>query len=168
MTAGTLCAQEMIMPNKPYELLDTKPGYITINELNSGVGLNLTYADYSKSFFGFTTIHGYQINRSFLIAGGTGIYVYDGKTLVPLFMDFRYRFMVGQFTPYLFGDGGFLFDFSDFNSGTRLFINAGPGVRYTISNNMGLNLGTGLMIQIGDLSRDSFINFKIGVTFKPN
>jgi opacity protein-like surface antigen len=134
-------AQETVKPNQPLTGLSSTPGYITINEFVGGVGLGQRAVPYSKGFFGFHTIHGYQINQSFMVGGGTGIYGYNGGTLVPLFVDFRYRFLVNTFTPFLYGDGGALF-----GDDTKLFINPGAGVRYSINRNVALNLSTGLWV----------------------
>jgi len=166
--AFPLLSQEMILPNKPYSTLSPSPGYITINEFGAGFGLGETDVDYGKYLYGFTTIHGYQINKNFMFAGGTGLLMYNGGALIPLFMDFRYSFYISTLTPYIFGDGGFLLNPSDINSGTKLFVNAGPGVRFTMSRKLGFNFGAGLLIQMGQAHRDAFINFKLGVTFKPN
>jgi len=156
-------AQEVVKPNKPYVSLSTKSGYITINEFTVGIGLGDVSVPYSKSFFGINTIHGYQINESFVVGGGTGISFYNGGTFIPLFADVRYRFLINTFTPFLYGDGGVLINTS---GGAKLFMNGGAGVRYTINNNFGVHFGAGLMIQ-NEQARDAFINFKLGVTFKP-
>lgn len=167
MTSLGLLGQSIVPPNKPYVSLNPLSGYITINELTAGVGLSNTTFPFSKSFFGFTTIHGYQINESFIIAAGSGASVYNEGTLIPLFMDVRYRFMAKTITPYVFADGGLLFNFSDFNHGIRLFINPGGGASYTLTSSLALNLGAGLWMQMGEDKRDSFVNFKFGLTFKP-
>jgi len=161
----TVSAQNIAVPNMPVTVLSREPGFITINEITFGIGLGDTDVDYSKTFIGFTTINGYQINKNFVAAAGTGLFFYNGGLLVPLFLDFRYRFNINQYTPYLFADGGFLLNFSEISS-TKLFINPGIGIRYTFSRNIGVNLGSGLMVQTGDGNRDTFINIKSGVTFK--
>ncbi|MDO9580283.1 MAG: hypothetical protein Q7J06_06905 [Bacteroidales bacterium] len=165
LTMFTVSAQDKVALNKPIVSLSGTKGYITINELTAGIGLGDVSVPYSKSFFGFTTIHGYQINESFVVGGGTGVSFYNGGTFIPVFADVRYRFLIkiNTFTPYLFGDGGFLINTT---GGMKMFINGGAGVRYTINNQIGINFGTGLWIQYGD-TRDSFVNFKLGVTFKP-
>lgn len=163
-TACVVYAQEKVNPNQPGINLSTAKGYITINELHFGFGLVVTDVPYSKSFFGFTTIHGYQFNKSILAAAGTGLSFYNGGLFVPLFLDFRFRFNIDQYTPYVFADGGFLLNFSDFGS-TKLFVNPGMGIRYAFNHNWAGNLGAGLLIQYGGV-RDSFINFKTGATYK--
>jgi hypothetical protein len=152
--------------NKPGIRLRPDPGYITYNELNSGLGLGVTSDAYSKGFFGFTTIHGYQVNQTFSVAGGTGISFYNEGTLLPLFMDLRLRFLVSRFTPYVFGDGGFLFDFVSVEN-TRIFANPGIGCYYATSRNLAINLGVGIHSQFRD-TRASYVNIKLGITFKPN
>ena len=164
-TVTVISAQDMVDPNRPGTLLNNNHGFITINELHFGIGLGTTNVPYSKSFFGFTTINGYQINKNFVAAAGTGLSFYNGGMLVPLFLDFRFRFNISQFTPYFFGDGGFLLNPSDLNS-TKLFINPGLGIRYSFSKNLAANLGGGFLIQTGGVTRDTFINIKMGVTYK--
>ena len=158
-------AQDMVLPNKPFTTLNSNPGYITIDEFTTGFGLGVTDVPYSKGFWGFTTLHGYQVNKSFIAAAGTGIYFYGSDILIPLFLDFRYNIRISNITPYVFADGGLLLNPSDFNGGTKLFINPGAGARYTFSKKIAVNLGAGLLIQSG-LSRDSFINIKMGMVYK--
>ena len=140
-------------------------GFITINELTGGIGIGETGPAFSKGFFGFTTVIGYQSDYNFTAAVGTGLSFYNGGMLVPLFLDFRYGFNIDQFNPYIFLDGGLLFNFSDFKEGTKLFINPGIGVRYYVSQKMAVTLGGGLLVQYRP-DRDTFINFKAGVSYK--
>ena len=155
--------QDKVIPNKPYSSLNSGPGYITHNELTTGFGPGDVSVLYSKSFFGFNTIHGYQVNKQFVFAGGTGISFYNGGTLIPLFMDIRYRLKARLLTPYLYGDGGLLLNPK---GGSKMFINPGAGVRYNLNKNLGLTLGAGFWMQMGE-TRDSFVNVKAGITFKP-
>ena len=163
--AATVSAQEKVSPNMPVTVLSSEPGFITINELTFGIGLGIIDVPYSKSFFGFTTVNGYQINKNFVAAVGTGLSFYNGGLLVPLFLDFRYRFNIGLITPYVFADGGLLLNFSDINV-PKLFVNPGIGIIYSFSRNIAVNLGSGLLIQSGGSGRDAFINLKAGVTYK--
>ena len=165
-TISATYAQDIVAPNLPATTLNTSPGFITINELHAGIGLGITEVPYSKYFFGFTTINGYQINKNFVAAAGTGLSFYNGGMLLPLFLDFRFRFNISQFTPYLFADGGFLLKLSSLNE-TKLFINPGLGIRYAVSDKLAVNLGGGFLVQMGSEGlRDTFITFKTGVTYK--
>lgn len=162
----TVSAQTKVLPNQPPTILNPNPGFITINELHFGIGIGDTNVPYSKSFFGFTTINGYQINKNFVAAAGTGLSFYNGGMLVPLFLDFRYRINLDKFTPYVFADGGLLLDFTDLIGGSKQFINPGIGGRYTFTKNLAANISAGILIQSGSLYRYTFINFKTGVTYK--
>jgi hypothetical protein len=164
LAATNVSAQQKVSPNKPVQKLSPESGYITINEFTGGPGLGIVDAPYSKYFFGFTTIHGYQVDQSFIVAAGTGFSAYNGGSMIPLFMDFRYNFLISTFTPYVVGDGGILINTS---GGIKLSINPAAGVRYTISRKIALNFSTGLFVQSGAGVRDSYLNFKLGVTFKP-
>lgn len=161
---SALSAQCKIFTNKPYAGLKEEPGFVTINEFTYGIGLGDNQIPYSKRFFGFTTVNGYQIDKNFIIAAGTGIYFYNGGEMIPLFLDFRYSFQVNRITPYAFADGGLLFNISDLDQ-TKLFINPGIGARYTLTNNWAINLGAGLLTQAVSY-KDSFINFKLGAFYK--
>jgi opacity protein-like surface antigen len=166
LTFSTASAQEKVTPNKPSTTLNPESGFITINELTAGFGLGITSVPYSKSYFGFTTINGYQIDKNFVMAAGTGILGYNGGVLIPLFLDFRYRFNLDPYTPFIWADGGFLLNLKDFSNGTKQFLNPGAGVRYAFSRNIAANLGAGLLLQSGGGISDTFINFKGGVTYK--
>jgi hypothetical protein len=159
----SLKAQDLIIPNRPYSLFLTTPGYVTTNEITTGVGIINRSEPFSKFFLGFNTIHGYQINKNFVISAGTGIAFYNGGPLIPLFLDLRVNFLIKTITPYFSGDGGLLINPS---GGEKLFINPGAGIRYSLSSNMCINIGAGYMLQMAE-TQSSFICLKIGMTFKP-
>ena len=163
--ASAASAQYKVNPNKPYSTLNSNPGFITINELTGGIGLAGTTHPYSKYFVGFTSVNGYQVNKNFLVGAGTGLYSYESGLLVPLFFDLRFAFNIAQLTPYLFGDGGVLLNFSEFTS-TKLFINPGAGVRYALNRKVAINLGAGVMSQVDGTVRETFVNLKLGVVYK--
>ena len=156
---------DKVLPKKPYSTLNSDPGFISMNELTFGFGLGETGPDYSKSFFGFTTTNGYLINKNFTLGAGSGFLIYNGGTLVPLFLDIRYKVNVDPVTPYFFGDGGLLLDFRDISDRSKLFFNLGAGAQYAFSPKLAANLGAGLFIQ-SNATRDTFINIKAGVTYK--
>lgn len=165
IATSIVTAQYKVVPNMPYSTLNTAPGFITINEATFGVGLSGTTAPFSKQFFGFTSVNGYQVNRNFIFAAGTGLSFYESGLLVPLFLDFRFSFYISRLTPYIFGDGGLLINVSDLNN-TKLFINPGVGARYTLSRGIALNLGAGILSQVDGTVRESFLNLKFGLVYK--
>jgi hypothetical protein len=162
--SSSFAQHHKVSVKRPGSNLNPQSGYIMINEFTGGLGLGVTSDEYSKYFAGFTTIHGYQVNKSFVIAGGAGVSFYNEGILVPVFLDLRYRVYISKWTPYIFGDGGFLLDFSD-QQEHRLFINPGIGCSYTASRNMAINLGAGLFTQFAD-TRASYVNIKTGITYK--
>jgi opacity protein-like surface antigen len=161
---SAISAQENDKTQSPVVTLNSEPGYITINEFTGGFGLGVTSTPYSKGFFGFNTLHGYQVNKAFVVSGGTGIYFYNDGNLLPLLVDLRYRIHISRFTPYAFGEGGVLLDLSG-KKDTRIFISPGAGVGYAINRNWAANLGAGLFVQFGTL-RDSYFILKTGVVYK--
>jgi hypothetical protein len=164
-TTFIVSAQYKVVPNMPFSTLNSTPGFITINEVTYGLGLSGITAPFSKHFFGFTTVDGYQVNKNFIFAAGTGLCFYENGMLIPLFLDFRFAFYINRLTPYLFGDGGLLLNPSNFNN-SKLFINPGLGARYTLSRDIGLDLGAGVLSQVDGTVRESFLNLKLGVVYK--
>ena len=165
LTAQIVTAQYKVVPNMPYSTLNASPGFITINEVTYGLGLSGMSFPYSQHFFGLTTVNGYQVNKNFIFAGGTGFYIYESGLLIPLFLDFRYCFHVNTFTPYLFADGGLLINPSLIDN-TKLFINPGVGARYTLSRKLAVNIGAGIHSQVDGTVRESFVNLKLGAVYK--
>ena len=163
--ASVVTAQYKVRPNMPFLTFNSNPGFITINEFTGGIGLSGKTLPYSKSFFGFTSVNGYQVNKNFILGAGTGLYFYESGLLVPLFLDFRFAFNTGQLVPYLFADGGLLLNSSNLND-TKLFINPGAGARYTLSRNFAINLGAGILSQVDGTARESFVNLKLGAIYK--
>ena len=154
--------------------LNTNSGYVNINEVNYGYGLGTSTGSYTKQYFGLITMHGYQLNiyglhlnRSFIAGVGSGVLLYNGRLLIPLYLDFRYIWNLKNISPFIYEDSGVLLNFEDLIPGTKMFINPGAGVKLKISGSLSASFGTGLFVQMGpDASRDSFINLKVGIVYK--
>lgn len=158
---------QLIRPNRPSLILDPSPGFITINEISFGYGLSGTTTPYSKSFFGITSVNGYQANEYFMVGAGTGFLMFNDGLMIPLFVDLRLRLNIDDITPYLSGVGGLLLNPTDFDRGTRMFINPSAGARLTLSRSLAISLSGGLWIQMGSgIGRASFINIRSGVVYK--
>lgn len=149
-------------------------GYINITEIQPSLGLSVNNVPYGQYFVGLTNISGYQISLknsavTKKIQGGIGIgvFLYNKGTLMPLFLDFRFIWDDKKWTPYVFATGGGLLHFNDFDRESRLFINPGAGILYSISEKIGASLGAGLFVQTASYRRDSFVNLKIGMCYKP-
>ena len=158
-------SQGRVVPNKPFSTLSSTPGFVTINELTGGPGLAGKTQPYSKYFFGFSSVNGYQVNSDFFLGVGLGVSFYDAGLLVPLFLDFRYAFSTGQLSPYLYADGGLRLKVSNLNE-TKLFINPGVGARYALSRNLALDLSVGILSHASGFNRESFVDLKLGVIYK--
>jgi hypothetical protein len=168
------CVNIFGQPYNRHVTLNPNSGYVSISEIACGYGLGTSTAGYSKQYFGFTTMHGYQLNfyglnvNSNLQGGlGAGILFYSKDYLFPLYFDLRISQNKKQVSIFFFGDAGFLISVKDFNAQTRLFINGGSGVRLKLDDHISVNVAPGLFIQMGTGSRDSFRNLKAGISFKP-
>ena len=160
-------------PYDPVKIHYKTPGFISINEIGYGAGLgeeDTLARDYSQYFISVTSILGYYVSQNFIFGAGTGAYFYNGGTLIPIFGDMRFTFNFKRLNPYLSGSGGFLFDISDPGSNIKLFLNPMAGARMVISYSVAATASAGFHIQegggdVGD--RDSFVNFRLGVSIKP-
>ena len=161
----SLDAQYLVYPNRPVVMLKSNRGFITMIEYHAGLGVGNESVPFSKRFNGFNILAGYQLNRNFIIAAGTGFSLYNGGTLVPVYMDLRYSFYFSRLAPYLFADGGLLMDFSNFNE-TRMLMNPGIGARYSISRNVAVNLASGILAQSSGKTLNVFVNLRTGITYK--
>lgn len=162
---ATAAYGQLVRPNRPNIVLEGRSGYIMVNELVAGSGLSGHTTPYSEYFFGFTTMHGYQANEIFTIGAGTGLLFYNDGLLIPLYADLRVRMSQSFLAPYLSGSAGVLLNPDDFDAGTRMFIEPGAGLLYSLSRKMAINLSAGLKIQMApNISRASFLTLSLGLT----
>jgi hypothetical protein len=149
---------------------DWRPGFVSITELNGANGLMSTSAKYSQSYYGITTAAGYQFTRNLKALLGAGIQVHNGGSLFPVFLDARYSFNAQEFVPFIAATGGIALNFNDTEPDPLyhqyIFINPGIGLKYVAANRTAVSLSTGLMIMSATESRNSFINFKLGIELK--
>ena len=141
------------------------PVFVTIGELSGGLGLSWTNVPYSRNFEAGSILFGMEFNKRFLAGIGAGVDFFNGGPLYPLFLEFRYGFPVKKFTPYVFSQGGALIN-TDGYALSNLFLNAGIGLRRSLSKDWAISFGTGLFSHnSGQSGRDSFINFKLGLIY---
>jgi len=140
-------------------------GYINITDLNGAYGLDMRDIPNSKYFYGISMLNGYVINRRFITGVGIAVNVYDEDVLMPLYLNFRYNFTETGFIPYFSADGGLLLNFNELKE-PGLFISPGLGLYKSISDRLAVNFGTSLFMHRTPV-KSSFINFKIGLAFKP-
>ena len=145
-------------------ILENSSRFINITELNGAYGLQIRSVPYAHYFYGLTNVSGLFVNKHFISGIGLGVLKYDEGVTVPLYLDFRYHFTKRNFTPYLYADGGLVFQLDDMKE-PMLFINPGVGVYKTISDKFALNFGAGLFIQRDVMAKASFVNFKLGLIY---
>lgn len=148
-------------------------GYANFNEGIAGYGLGTTSLPNSEYYYGGITTHGYQlniygfnVNSSFFAGLGSGAIFYEGNLMIPLYLDLRYFWNSKIISPYVMGEGGFLFNPEDVDNKTLLLINGGGGIQLNLSDNFIVNLGSGLGIQMGVDGRRSFVFGRVGIGFK--
>lgn len=146
---------------------DWRAGYVNITEIGGALGLAATSVPFSKSYFSFTTVNGYQFSRNVKGGIGVGLQFHNGGMLIPLFIDGRFNFSGQDVVPVFGIAGGVAMSAEDFNGQSRIFFNPTVGVKYVAMTKVAFSLSGGLMIQAGGAEkRSSFINLKLGVEFK--
>lgn len=164
---GANAQSDQRIAKSPKVNYDWQPGFVSITEITGGIGLGDTGSEFSKNFFGITTIAGYQFSRNIKAGAGIGVQVHNDGTLFPLFLDFRLNMNSQEIVPFLSGAGGLLLNFNDIIDETRVFINPMAGVRYVAANRTAVSFSTGLMVSTGGpAERKSYFNFKLGVELK--
>ena len=166
----TVCASaQLVKQRRPSRSPYRKTGYIiTLNEFTFGAGMASQETPYSKSFFGVTTLLGYQANKTVMVGAATGLlYYYNDGLLIPVYADIRVNLMQDIIVPYLSGSGGILLNPSDLDSGIRTFINPAAGLMYSFKRNFSVNVSVGAFVQMAsNTSSANFVNLKAGVTYK--
>jgi hypothetical protein len=141
--------------------------YVNTTELTGGFGLGDTDPDFTGSIFGVTNVFGYAFTERLTGGVGTGVYFYNGGTMMPLYLDFRYRFNGMTFRPIIVADGGMLFDISNFGS-SAVFINPSFGVERQLGPRSALHMSLGPLVQHGPARiRSTFIVARAGISFSP-
>jgi hypothetical protein len=145
---------------------DWLPGFISITELSGGIGIGITDVPYSKYYYGITTLAGYQFTRNIKAGAGLGVEFHNEGTLFPLFIDARYSFNAQQVVPFFSATGGLGMSFENFRDQTYVFVNPMFGIMWVAANRTGVLFSAGMMMMSGQFTRNSFINFKIGIQLK--
>lgn len=153
---------------------NSNSGYANFNEISYGYGLGNTSSPFSKYYVGFTTSHGYQLqiygskkNQGLFAGLGTGLFKYDAGLLAPLYVDARFLWNKQTVSPFINGESGIIFNLEGPAGEMRLFANLGGGVKIRISKTLYTTFSTGLKVQMGKTSQDSFVYVKMGLAFKP-
>lgn len=145
---------------------DWNPSFVSNTEITGGPGISLTDAPYALFYFGITSTAGYQFTRNIKAGGGTGLLFHNDGTFIPLFLDARFSLNANEFVPFFSAAGGFTFNLADPDNRTWLFINPSLGVRWVVAERRSASFSVGMMTMSGNLNRNSFINFKLGLELK--
>lgn len=162
----------------PGEIHYKKSGYIN----RSGIE---TIRSGDQSSLRLYTVNGYQFTPRFSTGIGIGYTPYnDPLLLIPFFVDFTYRILEANASPFIFLKAGYNFssvsddnlDVSDNNGG--LLFNPGIGLQFNLSNDLGWYINAGYNIDNSSYEIDlwgpqteqnklSFrrVNFGIGLSF---
>jgi hypothetical protein len=159
ITADSIAKENMPKPAR-------ESGFVSISEIGGGFGLGDVSVDYSRQVVTINTIAGYRINNHFIAGIGTGVNIYNGGTMIPLYLDFRYKFNEGNVTPFFVADGGLLFH-PDGLSSSGLFINPAFGITKKLTDKVSFHISGGMLLQEAPQGmRNSFFNLKGGITFR--
>mgnify|MGYP006898385382 CR=1 FL=1 len=145
---------------------DRTPGFISITELTGGLGMSLTDVPYARYYSGITSMAGYQFTRNLMAGGGTGLHFHNDGTFLPLFLDARFSLNGNDFVPFFGATGGVAINLADPDNRTWLFINPSLGVRWVVAERRSVSFSIGMMTISGNLNRNSFLNFKLGLNLK--
>jgi hypothetical protein len=140
-------------------------GYINITQLNGAYGLYQRDIPNSHYFYGISMMNGYVINRRWITGVGVAVSKFNTDLLVPVYLGFRYNFQETGLIPYFSFNGGLEFNFDDIAQ-PFLFVSPGLGLYKSISDKFAVDFGTDLYIH-RDVEKSSFINFRIGLAYKP-
>jgi hypothetical protein len=167
IATGMMAQQTEKIAHDPAVNYDWREGFVNITELNAGLGLGTTSVPYSGSYFGFTTVNGYQFTRNIKAGIGLGVQIHNGGTLFPVYVDGRYSFSSRKYVPFLGAAAGWAVSISSLREETRMFMNPMAGIKYVAWPRIGVTFAAGFMMQSGGSEgRSSFINFKLGIEFK--
>jgi len=153
--------------NRSDASVNSKPGLMSITELNAGLGIYLVNEDYAKRVANLTSILGIGLSKNLTGGIGVGVSLYNGGTLVPLFADFRYFFNLGKTRFFVLGEGGIFINSNKTEDLPKYLASPGFGLVLPVSKNLSVNLAACLFSQFRrkDFSHDSFINGKLGITY---
>ncbi len=145
---------------------DWQPGFVSITELTGAIGIGNTDVPYSEYYYGITTIASYQFTRNIKAGAGLGIQAHNEGNLFPLFVDGRFSFNAQHVVPFISASGGLALSFEDLRNQTYVFMNPMAGIRWVTARRTGIVVSAGVMMMSGEFTRNSFINFKLGVEIK--
>lgn len=124
------------------------PGYRSFYEM----GVNIGSGNASKSNFEISTTQGYQIIPTYLYLGtGAGFQAFfnaDGACGFPVYVNMRSHFSPGKVSPFFDVKVGYAsITNSNWYSGGGFYLNPSIGLRFAVSNSLGLSLRAGYTLE---------------------
>jgi len=163
---GAYAQPDQRIAKTPKVNYDWQPGFVSITELTGAVGIGTTDVPYSKYYYGVTTMAGYQFTRNIKAGAGLGVQFHNDGTLFPVFADARFSFNAQEVVPFISAAGGLGVSLENFRDQTYLFVNPMAGIRWVVANRTGISFSAGMMMMSGEFTRNSYVNFKLGVEIK--
>lgn len=154
------------LANSPKVNYDWKPGFVSITEFSGAIGIGITDVPFSKYYYGISTMAAYQFTRNIKAGAGVGIQTHNGGTLFPVFVDARVSFNAQELVPFISASGGLGVNFGDIRNQSYVYVNPSAGIRWVAASRKGISLSGGLMMMSGEFTRNTFINFKLGLELK--
>ena len=146
---------------------DRSNGIFSSTDLNYAFGLGTTAVDYSKYFYGLSTVTGYQFGRIMKLGLGLGASSFNAGWLFPAYLHTRLSLPIDFFVPFIYLDGGYLFSFTDITGRSRPFVDAGAGLHMTLREGLAVNISGGLFRHYGGPeTKSTLVNFRAGLEFK--
>lgn len=120
-------------------------GYRGIVEL----GYGLKSGKYGLDVTNFNFVNGYQFTEKLFVGVGTGIKYFNESemTLIPLFADFKYKFMDQKISPMLGFSAGFSFNPNNGFEGEGFLFNPSIGAQIKGKNKMRYNISLNYQTQ---------------------
>lgn len=163
---GAYAQPDQRIAKSPKVNYDWRPGFVSITELSGAFGIGMTEVPYSKYYYGITTIAGYQFTRNIKAGAGLGVQFHNEGTLFPVFADFRFSMNAQELVPFIAATGGLGISLENMREQTYVYVNPSVGLRWVAANRTGIVISGGVMMMSGEFTRNTFINFKLGVELK--
>ena len=122
-------------------------GYEGLAELGYGTKIGTYGIDVAK----FNLVNGYRLNKTMFAGVGTGLRYFTTKTgdfsLIPLFLDFRWKPLDKPLSPYVAFSAGYAWDASHGFDDAGFLFNPQIGLQINKSSDMMFHIGFGYEIQ---------------------
>lgn len=143
-----LLALAALMPLTAKAQWNVSPGYRSFYDL----GVNIGTGGLSRTNFEISTSQGYQVVPTYFYIGtGAAFQAFfnaDGACGFPVFVDMRSHLSSGSVSPFIDVRVGYAaINNSNYYDGGGFYLNPSIGLRFKVSNSVGINLRAGYTLQ---------------------